>query len=128
MKIFIVFLGLLLVNMSVQSYSVDFGRYAYLHRALDNIASECAEIAAYDVEEAWIFAEDMLAYTVKRFKNVNVKSYYCEINTEGGLVSSLVSMDVKNLFRFPFVPITSIVAEGKWIVLSEDMQYNYDSE
>ena len=113
MKIFIVFLGLLLVNISIMSYRGDFGRYAYLHRALDNIAFECAEIAAHDIDEARMFADDMWEYTLKSLNNINVKGYICEISVEDGLASVFIRMDVGGLFRFPLFSDASIIATNR---------------
>ena len=128
MKIFIVFLGLLFVNVSVLSFKADYGKYAYLHRALDNIAFECAELIAQGVHEAETqeYAEELLAYTIKNLSNIKIRNYRCEIFCEDEYAAALIRMDVEKLFRFPFSPVTSIVAERKLIVLSDDMQYNED--
>jgi len=124
MKIFIVFLGLMLVNVSIISYKGDYWKYVYLHRALDNIAFESAEIAAQgaDESEAQRYAEELLKHTIKNLRNIEIKSYICGVDYEGGYVVALIKMDVENLFRFPFSPVTSIIAERKLIVLLEDIQ------
>ena len=122
MKIFIVFAGLLLVNISILSFKTDFGKYAYLHRALDNIAFECVGIAALggDGDEAQRYANELLEYTVKNFGNINVRSYSCEVYFEDESVVALIRMDVENLFRFPFSPVIGIVAERKLNARSSD--------
>ena len=123
MKILIVFAGLLLVNVSIISYQGDFGKYAYLLRTLDEIAIECAEIAARgaDGDEAQRYADELLEYTVKNLGNINVRSYRCEVYFEGESVVALIRMDVENLFRFPFSPVTGIIAEHKLIACGSDV-------
>ena len=119
MKIFIVFLGLMLVNISIMSYKGDFEKYVYLHRALDNIAFECVEIVARgaDGDEAKRYADELLEYTVKSLKNIKIRNYNCEVYYEDEFAVARVSIDVENLFRFPFSPTTSIVAERKILLL-----------
>ena len=115
MKIFIVFLGLLLVNVSIMTYKGDYGKYIYLHRALDNIVFECAEFAAHgaDENEARTYAEELLDYTIKNLKNVKASDYRCEVYYQDEYAVARVRLDVENLFRFPSVPVTSIIAECK---------------
>jgi hypothetical protein len=115
MKIFIVFIGIMLINVSILSYKGDYAKYAYLHRALDNIAFECAEIVASGMDEndAQSHAYELLEYTIKSFKNIKVKNYKCEVYYEDEFAVASIKMDVENLFRFPFSPVTSIVAERK---------------
>jgi len=115
MKIFIICLGLLLVNVSIMSYRADYGRYVSLHRALDHIAFESAEMVAWgtDVNEARQYAEALLRYTMNKLRNIEVINYSCEVYYDGEFVVALIRMDVENLFRFPFSPVTSIVAERK---------------
>jgi len=119
MKILIVFMGLLLINVSIMSFKGDYGRYAYLARTLDNIAFECAEMAVQseDEIEAKRYAEALLEYTRKNLENIEIRNCRCEVYFEGGFAVTRVRMDVKNLFRFPFSPVTSVIAERKLIVL-----------
>ena len=111
MKIFIIFLGLLIVNMSIMSYRGDYGKYVYLHSVLDNIAFECAQIAVLDTEEAQMLADGMLSYMINNLRGVNVRNYSCEITAEDGLARVLIRMNVEKLFSFPFSPVTGIVSE-----------------
>jgi hypothetical protein len=117
MKVFIVFLGLMLVNTCLLSYKSDYGKYIYLHRALDNIAFECAEMAAYgaDENEARIFANGFLEYTVRNLKDIKVRDYTFDIYYEDGFAVAYIRMDVENLFRFPLPSETSIIAQRKII-------------
>ena len=119
MKIFIVFLGIMLVNVSIMSYKADYGKYMYLHRAIDNIALESAEIVAWgaDENEAQRYAEESLEYTIKNLRNIKIKSHRCEVYFEGDYAVVSIKMDAENLFRFPFSHVTSIIAERKWIVI-----------
>ena len=111
MKIFIIFLGLLLVNVSIMCYKSDYGKYVYLHRLLDNIAYECAEIAINDVHEARASANEMLEYAINNLRGINVRDYKCDIYAENGRAVVRISMDVERLFRFPFLPDVSIILE-----------------
>jgi len=112
MKIFIVFLGLLLVNVSITSYKDDFGRYIYLNRALDNIALECVEIAEDDPIEARAFADEMLGHTIDHLNGVKIRGYSCTVTADVDDVAVVfIRMDVEKLFRFPFSAVTSITAE-----------------
>ena len=113
MKIFIVFLGILLLNVSIMSYKSDYGKYAYLHKSLDNIAFECAEIAVLNPEEAQGFADGLLEYTAGNLRNVKVRNYTCEIYDRDGSTTVLIRMDVEKLFRFPYSAVTTIVAEKR---------------
>jgi len=119
MKIFIVFLGLLLLNVSIMTYKADFGKYAYLCRVLDNVAFESAELISRgaDVYEAQMYAEDLLEYTVSNFQNVKISKYICEVYYEGNFAVAVIRVDAENLFRFPFSHKTSIISERKLIVL-----------
>ena len=111
MKIFMVFLGLLLVNVSIMSYKGDYGRYVYLNRALENIAYECMEIAASDPGEAQAFGDGLLEHTISKLKGVDIRDYNCEVVVLEDGAAVCVRMDVAKLFRFPFSPVTSVVAK-----------------
>jgi len=113
MKIFIIFLGLLLVNASIMSYKGDLGRYIYLGRALDNIAYECAEIAAHDPDEARAFADGLLAHTVGGLRDVKILNYACDISVDDEMAVASVRMDAERLFGFPFSAVTSVTSEKK---------------
>ena len=116
MKIFIVFMALLIVNISIFTYKADYSRYTYLQRALDNIAFETAEIAMFaDEEEARRHAEELLNYTIRGLKNVKVKNPVCIVSYEDEeeIAIVVISINVENLFRFPRLPITTITAEQR---------------
>jgi len=119
MKIFIVVLGFMLVNVSIMSYKSDYAKFEYIQRTLENIAFESAEIAALggDENEAQSYAEELLEYTTKNLRNVKVKSYRCEIFFEDEYSVAFIKLDVEKLFRFPFSPVTSIIAERKLVVI-----------
>jgi len=126
MKIFIIFLGLMLVNVNIMSYKADYGKYVYLHRALDHIAFESVETAVQsaDADEAQRYAEELLEYTIKNLRNIKIRNYRSEVYYQDDFAVALIRMDVENLFRFPFSPVTSIIAERKLIVFSKGIQYN----
>jgi len=109
MKIFIVFLGLLLVNVSVMGYKSDMGKFMYIQKALADIAFECVEAAA-DGREAQPLADSMLEHMIKGLNGVKVRSYACEISFGSGTPVVCVSMEVERLFRFPFEAVTSVSA------------------
>ena len=114
MKIFIVFAGLLVLNTSVMCYKADYERYKYLHRALDNIAFESVESAVLEgAEYARIYAGQLLDYTLKSLKNIKIRNYVCEVYYDEGYMTAFVRIDVENLFRFPFYPVTSIAVQRK---------------
>jgi len=121
MKIFIVFLGLMLINTSIISYKTDYGRYVYLLKALDNIALECAEIAAQDPDEARVLANEMLEYTVNNLKNIKIRNYSYEVALNDSHAAVFVRIDVEKLFRFPYSPVTSIIAERKSLAYATEM-------
>lgn len=52
MKVFIVFLGLLIINLSFLSYQGDMGRYVRCQTFLKAVAEECAAGAALYYDEA----------------------------------------------------------------------------
>ena len=114
MKIFIVFMGLLLVNICATTYKSDFAKYEYLHRALENIANECAEYAAAGGADAEGFANGLLEYSAKKFNNVEVKGYECVISVDGGSVRVYIEMDAGGLFRFFPSSSTCIIAESRY--------------
>ena len=113
MKIFIVFAGLLLVNMCIISYQGDFARFMHLQRSLDEIAFECAEIAAADAEDALAFAEGMLNHTAGLLRGVKVRGYTCDISEDGDYATVRVRLDVEGLFKFPFMTGIRIIAERR---------------
>ena len=113
MKIFIVFAGLLLVNMSIISYQGDFAKLMYLKRTLDEIAFECAEIAVADAEEALGFAESLIAYTAGSLREIKINGYSCDIFSDGDYLYARIEMNVEGLFKFPFMTCVRIVAERR---------------
>ena len=114
MKIFIVFAGLLVLNTSMMCYKADYERYMYLYRALDNIAFESVESAVLEgAEEALVHAEQLLDYTLKSLKNIKIRDYVCEVHYREGYMTAFIRIDVENLFRFPFYPVTSIAVQRK---------------
>jgi len=114
MKIFIVFVALLIVNISISTYKADYGRYIYLQRALDNIAFESAQIAIYSGEnEANKHAEELLNYTILSLKNIKVKNFASFVYFEDEVAIAIISVDIESLFRFPRLPLTTITAERR---------------
>jgi hypothetical protein len=119
MKIFIVVLGLMLVNVSIMSYKNDYAKFEYIQRVLENIAFESTEIAALsgDENEAQRYAEELLEYTIKSLRNTKIKGYRCDVYFDGDNAVVWIRMDVEKLFGFPFSSVTSIVAERKQVVI-----------
>ena len=113
MKIFIVFAGLLLVNISIISYQGDFGKYLYIKRTLDEIAFECVELASADTDEALKFTDGMLKYTIGNLRNINVNDYSCDVFSDGDYLYARVEMNVEGLFKFPFMACVRIAAERR---------------
>jgi len=114
-KILIVFLGIMLVNISIMSYNSDYGKYTYLQNALDNIAFESAEVAVQtgDTVEAKLYAKGLLEYTIKNLRNIKIRDYKCEVYYQGEFATAYIKIDVEGLFRFPFSQIMSVTAERK---------------
>ena len=113
MKIFIVFLGLLLINVSIISFKGDYESYIYLHRMLDSIAFEAAEAAAAGTGDAEEFAGELMDYSIKNLVNVDVRDHSCEIFFDADFAVALARMEVEGLFGFPFSAGTSIISEKR---------------
>jgi hypothetical protein len=120
MKIFIVFLGLLLINISAISYRGDFDKYSQLHRALSDVAWECAEFAAEDPENAQNFAEGLLIYTAKNFNGVKVNDYSCDISYSDEFAEVRMQMNVKGLFKFLSLRGVDIFAKSRCALTPEN--------
>ena len=114
MKIFIVFLGLLLLNMSIISFKGDYENYVYLHRVLGNVAEECAEAAAAGDESALELACDLLEYSIKKGRKIErISGYICDVYFEDGYAVARIDMEVEGLFKFPLSHRENIVAESR---------------
>lgn len=140
MKVFLVFLGLLLINVTCISYKGDLDRYLQLRSYLKAVAEECAAGAAlYYDEEAYsqgfmvIDKEEAERYVVGRLKQAEYflqlqttdqLSYEMEIadqrdgKSESAMVSPWVdivlTLEGRDHFRLPFLSVTTLRRGAKY--------------
>lgn len=140
MKVFIVFIGLLFVNVTFITYQGDLDRYIQLQTFLKSVAEECAAGAAlyYDEEaysqglmiinqgEAEKYADDIVeraTHTLALGEGENL-SYEIEFvdDSTGGAADQGVSPSVvvtlrfttADLFRLSFLKVEQVVRSAKY--------------
>ena len=132
MKVFIVFLALAIINISMLVYDSDAQRYTELQTNLKNAASECSAGAAlyydqeefakgnmiFNREEGILFVEHFLE---KEKKYITCKKEYTieynisyEENIENPAVITSLTMITEDLFRLPALEIKKIVRKSKY--------------
>lgn len=139
MKVFIVFLGILIINVSFLSYQGDMGRYLHVQSDLKAMAEECAAGAAlYYDEEAYsdgLFefkyeeGRDYIEFILEESKDkvpVIQKSdlSYEVFFQDDGLgyeegeeipsVTVTITAVTEDLFHLPFLEITKIKRAAKY--------------
>ena len=139
MKVFIVFLGILIINVSFLSYQGDMGRYLQVQSDLKAMAEECAAGAAlYYDEEAYsdgLFefkyeeGRDYIEFILEESKDkipVIQKSdlSYEVLFQDDGLgyeegeespsVTVTITAVTEDLFHLPFLEITKIKRAAKY--------------
>lgn len=138
MKVFIVFLGLLLINVSFLSYQGDLGRYTRCQMFLKAAAEECAAGAALYYDEA-AYAEgkfqfryddgrELIEYLMQESRRemslpcgsiLTYEVLFQDDNTgyeEGSIPSVTVEITAVtgDLFRLPFLEVHEIKRAAKY--------------
>jgi len=141
MKVIIVFLGLLIVNVTFLTYQGDIGRYVHGQTILKATAEECAAGAALLLEEeafsqgqivfdkvaAQEHADGHLAYVMKGFDGGETAYYECALSFEDDecgyeannvdqipAVTATIKVKTGDLFRLPFFTVTDVVRKAKY--------------
>jgi hypothetical protein len=133
MKVFIVFIGIFLINISFLSYQGDMGRYVRCQAFLKAVAEECAAGAAlYYDEEAYsegqlrFYSEEgrkYIEYILEESKKEmplppgSVIEYEAAFQDEGAEIPSVtveLTAVTEDLFRLPFLEITEIKRAARY--------------
>lgn len=140
MKVLIVFIGLLIVNVTFVIYQGDLGRYIHLQTFIKAAAEECAAGAAlYYDEEAYshgnmiINQNEAIRYTdfivEKATRILDLKegenlSYEMEIdNSERSpTVAITLQLTTRDLFRLPFLKVEQVVRSAKYQLADYERQ------
>jgi hypothetical protein len=133
MKVFIVFLGIFLINVSFLSYQGDMGRYVRCQAFLKAVAEECAAGAALYYDEA-AYSEGQLRfysdegrkyieYIIEESKKemplpvCSGITYEAVFQDEGVDIPSVtveLTAETEDLFRLPFLEVTEIKRAAKY--------------
>lgn len=133
MKVFIVFLGIFLINVSFLSYQGDMGRYVRCQAFLKAVAEECAAGAAlYYDSEAYsegrlLFCRDeglkYIEYILEGSKRemplpagstITYKAFFEDADAEIPSVIVELTAATEDLFRLPFLEIREIKRAAKY--------------
>ena len=128
MKIFIVFSGLLLINVWALAYQGDMGRYIRAQTLLKATAEECAAGAAlfldeeaysegyiaFDEEAGQRYADAHLADTVDKIRDIQVKKYGCRLSFSDRSVTARLTLETEDIFRLPFLSVTEVRRESEY--------------
>ncbi|NLY70932.1 MAG: hypothetical protein GX076_04535 [Clostridiales bacterium] len=136
MKVFIVFIGLLILNLTFITYQGDLHRYVQLQNYLKAVAEECASGASlYYDEEAYsqglmvINRGEAIKYVEDRvnraFNSLNLKgkqslTYDIEIlddskdDSLSPYVIVTLRLNTNDLFRLSFLKVDSVVRSAKY--------------
>jgi hypothetical protein len=142
MKVFIVFLGLFILQVCYVSYLGDMNRYMARQSELKYMAEECASGAAalwdekaygegelrFDYEKGKVYAEDFVQYRLKDLEGA--KEIRVELTFEDqyrgydpksppGIpaVTATLLLEGQDLFRLPFLSVTSIQRQSRYEIL-----------
>jgi hypothetical protein len=118
MKIFLVFLALLILMTAAMSYAADMNGYVSLQRRLKALAEECAAGASLftdpesfadgtvsiDEDDAYAYAEFLIS---KANENTGPLTgvFGVSLSFDGPTVTACVSFSGEDMFRLPFVNI-----------------------
>lgn len=139
MKVFIVFISLLVINVSFLSYQGDMNKFVRQQATLKYIAEECAATAAtivsaeeyangrivFDYESGNVYAENFAIYTLE---NWGIKgSIKCTLEFEDEdmgyslenvnnkpAVTATVKLDTEDIFRLPILSLNSITRKARY--------------
>lgn len=125
MKVYIVFLGLLIVHVNFMSYNQDLGRYIMLQNFAKVISEECAAQAALLLDEEEFYKDHIIfskeeadservlktscnrlgiieGYTLDLKYEDDSSSYDIENEDRNPRVTATISIDVSSLFNTAF--------------------------
>ncbi|MDD2216394.1 MAG: hypothetical protein PHR60_06810 [Eubacteriales bacterium] len=140
MKVLIVFIGLLIVNVTFVIYQGDLGRYIHLQTFLKAAAEECAAGAAlYYDEEAYghgtmiINRGEAIRYTdyivEKATRILDLEegenlSYEMEIDNleKSPTVAVTLQLTTRDLFRLPFLKVEQVARSAKYQLADYERQ------
>lgn len=139
MKVFIIFLGMLIINMSFLSYQGDMGRYIRCQAFLKAVAEECAAGAAIYYNESaysdgWFqfsYEEgqkhiDFIIDKSKKEMNLPDNSILThevffeddalgyESDNEIPSVTVVITAETEDLFSLPFINVTQVERASKY--------------
>lgn len=130
MKVFIVFLGLLMVNLNFFAYTSDLNRFEKLEQRLKAAAEDCASGAAlyydHDLYGEGLYhidqrkAQDYIAAQLEAAEKELNKYLICTLSAQAEFQDRSVVVAVnyqgEDLFRQPFLKKTEVtrIAEYKW--------------
>ncbi|MEG1930140.1 MAG: hypothetical protein RR131_03275 [Anaerovorax sp.] len=137
MKVLIVFMALLVINVSFMVYQSDMGRYERIQNFLKATAEECAAGAALYYDETYygtgklVFnyksGEDYVVYLLQNLGgNAQIQGdrIVYELAYEDDLlgytreavpsVTVSLKVGVKDLFRLPFLSVTEVTRKAKY--------------
>ncbi len=133
MKVFIVFLGIFMINISFLSYQGDMGRYVRCQAFLKAVAEECAAGAAlYYDEDAYsegqlCFYRDegrkYIEYIIEESKKemplpvgsgITYEAVFQDEGTEIPSVTVELTAATEDLFRLPFLEVEEIKRAAKY--------------
>lgn len=142
MKVFIVFLGLFILQVCYVSYLGDMNRYMARQSELKYMAEECASGAAalwdekaygegelrFDYEKGKVYAEDFVQYRLKDLegaKEIRVDLTFedqyrgYDPKSPPGIpaVTATLLLEGQDLFRLPFLSVTSIQRQSRYEIL-----------
>lgn len=139
MKIFIVFMGLLVINVSFLSYQGDMNQFVRQQAILKFLAEECAASAAalmdeeeyalgrmvFNHERGEEHVEDFLQYTITAWGLTGQLSckldfeddqmgYPDENPSEIPAVSATIRYETEDLFHLPFITLTQLERKARY--------------
>lgn len=133
MKVFIVFLGIFLINITFLSYQGDMGRYVRCQAFLKAVAEECAAGAALYYDEDSYAEGKMRFYKDEGRKYIEYIieesgkemplpagsdiTYEAVFQDEGAEIPSVtveLTAATEDLFRLPFLKVTEIKRAAKY--------------
>ena len=128
MKTFIIFSGLLLINVWALGYQGDMGRFTHAQTLLKAAAEECAAGAAlfldeqayaeghieFDEAAGQAYAEAHLADTVEKIKDIQVNAYACHLTFGDRTVTVRLTLETADIFRLPFLSVTQLRRESTY--------------
>jgi hypothetical protein len=141
MKVFIVFLSLLIVNVSALVFQGDLGNYMHEQLLLKEAAEECAAGAAilideeeysygritFDYQAGEKYAEEYLEYIKRNSRVMSKGEISCELTFEDDnkgystmnikhipSITSEIVVKTNDVFRVPFIEVTRLERSARY--------------